>query len=180
MCLPLLGDQPLQHQTKWWGDADRSVDYCNQVIENVCRDFGGDSQRLFLAGFSRGSIACNYIGLRDPELAQRWRGFICHSHYDGVRQWGYPGDSRAAAATRLERLGQRPQWISHESDVEPTRAYLRKACPNGRFTFESLPFDDHTDKWVLEDSASSRRLRAWFQKHAKPDRDPLPSATRKR
>jgi hypothetical protein len=42
---------------------------------------------VFIAGFSRGAIACNFIGLRDDEIASLWCGFVVHSHYEGVRDW---------------------------------------------------------------------------------------------
>lgn len=70
------------------------------------------------------SIACNYIGLHDDEIAALWRGFICHSHYDGVRKWDYAGSDRQSAAIRLGRLRDRPQFISHETSVETARGYL--------------------------------------------------------
>ena len=47
------------------------------------------------------------IRMTDDEVAALWCGFICHSHYDGVRSWGYAGDDRAAATERLARLGDR-------------------------------------------------------------------------
>ena len=45
------------------------------------------------------------IRMTDDEVAALWCGFICHSHYDGVRSWGYTDDDPAAAAARLGRLG---------------------------------------------------------------------------
>ena len=101
-------------------------------MENVCEKFGGDPKRVVLAGFSRGAIACNYIGLHDDDIASLWCGFICHSHYDGVSEkWDYPNADRKSAAIRLARLGDRPQFISQEGSVAVTKAYLEKAHPTG-------------------------------------------------
>ena len=123
---------------------------------------GGDASAVFLAGFSRGAIACNYIGLRDDEIASLWRGFICHSHYDGVREWPYAGSDRKAAAERLKHLGNRPQFISNENDVNATKSYLMEVYPAGNFTFLALPFTNHTDTWVLRDIPERKAVRQWF------------------
>jgi hypothetical protein len=116
---------------------------------------------LILCGFSRGSIACNYIGLRDDETARLWRAFVCYSHYDGVRYWPYPGSGREAALERLRRLGGRPQFICHERSVDDTRAYLAAAGIGGRWELHAVPFRNHNDRWVLRDTPLRRRLRRW-------------------
>ena len=125
--------------------------------------YGGDPGAVFLAGFSRGAIACNFVGLHDDEIAQLWCGFICHSHYDGVHRWGYAGSDRESAAIRLARLGSRPQWVSHEQSVEDTRRYLAQAAPDGRFRLRALPFRNHTDAWILRDMPLRTELRDWVR-----------------
>ena len=163
VCLPFVDKKNGQNAATWWGDVDATVAYCKQAVSTVCAEYGGDSSKVFIAGFSRGAIACNYIGLHDDEIASLWRGFICHSHYDGVRQWGYAGSDRSSAATRLKRLGTRPQFISQERSVKATKTYLKEAFPSGNFTFLALPFADHTDQWVLRDIAERKILREWFE-----------------
>jgi len=39
------------------------------TVKMICEKYGGDSAKVFLAGFSRGSIACNYIGLHNNQIA---------------------------------------------------------------------------------------------------------------
>ncbi|HTI51682.1 MAG TPA: hypothetical protein VL475_12045, partial [Planctomycetaceae bacterium] len=129
VCLPFVDRTNGRNALSWWGDVDATVAYCRETVARICRDYGGDSERVLLAGFSRGSIACNFIGLHDDEIARLWCGFICHSHYDGVREWPYPGSDRRSAAERLRRLGSRPQFISHEADIQPTKTYLAQALP---------------------------------------------------
>lgn len=169
VCLPFVDSTHRRNAITWWGDIDATVAYCREAVRTVCRDFGGDPAAVFLAGFSRGAVACNFIGLHDDDIAALWRGFICHSHYDGVREWEYTGSDRAAAAARLKRLGDRPQWISHEItadagvSLEATRRYLQAACPTGHFTFRELPFTEHTDTWVLRALPEREALRAWFR-----------------
>lgn len=164
VCLPFVDKANGVNATNWWGDIDATVAYCISTVRDICDQYGGDSSKVFIAGFSRGAIACNYIGLHNEEIASLWCGFICHSHYDGVRQWNYAGSDRTSAAQRLARLGDRPQFISHETNVDATRDYLKGAAPHGNFTFVSLPFPDHTDTWVLRDIPEREKIRLWFWK----------------
>jgi len=162
ICMPFISKDHKNNQLKWWGDVEATVDYCKQTVRQICADYGGDSSKVFIAGFSRGAIACNYIGLHDDEIASLWRGFICHSHYDGVKKWGYAESDRTSAATRLKRLGNRPQFISHEHSVDATKRYLKSAFPSGNFTFQAMSFPNHTDTWVLRDILERKVIRNWF------------------
>lgn len=162
VCLPYISKDRQRNQRQWWGDIEATVAYCKIVIPRICSSYGGDTSALLLAGFSRGAIACNFIGLHDEEIAALWRGFVCHSHYDGVRKWDYQGSDRRAAALRLKRLNNRPQFISHELSVKETRDYLSQAYPQGNFRFQVIPFVNHTDTWVLRDIPARRALRQWL------------------
>lgn len=152
-----------ENSVTWWGDVVETKRYCVATIRDVCARFGGDSDRVILCGFSRGAIACNFIGLHDDEIAKLWRGFICHSHYDGVREtWPYVEADRASALARLRRLGGRPQFISHEGSTRQTELYLQSTGIQGRWTFEPIPFRNHSDQWVLRDIPSRQRVREWL------------------
>lgn len=158
-------DAQKRNAVKWWGDVSETKRYCLATVRDVCTRFGGDPSRVILCGFSRGAIACNFIGLHDDEIASLWRGFFCHSHYDGVREnWPYPGAARAAARERLARLRGRPQWISHEGSVTATEAYLHSTGIGitGQFTFAALPYENHTAAWVLRDVPMRDKARAWL------------------
>ena len=164
VCLPYVAVTNGQKElaSKWWGDVEETVRYCKLAVRHVAGRYGGDTNALFLAGFSRGAIACNFIGLHDDEIARLWRGFICHSHYDGVRtNWPYAGADLASALTRLKRLANRPQWISQEGSVEATRSYLESVGAPGKFTFVPLPYRNHTDAWVLRPIPEREHLRRW-------------------
>jgi len=162
-CLPYISADGQQNQAQWWGDVAATVAYCKAAVTRICDDYGGDPGALFIAGFSRGAIACNYIGLHDEEIARLWRGFVAHSHYDGVRTWGYAGDDRRSSARRLARLRGRAQWVSHEGSVEETKRYLENVRAWGTFTFWALPYRNHTDAWVLRDIPARRALRRWIE-----------------
>jgi len=174
VCMPYLNNAGTESVTLWWGDpptyqVQPTIDYCIATVRMICERYGGDSTKVFIAGFSRGSIACNYIGLHNDEIASLWRGFICYANYDGkYALWPYPGADRASAAKRLQRLGQRPQFICQEvprkakDALDVTRTYLKQAYPDGKFTFELIPFRNHNDAWTLRDIPSRRALRKWF------------------
>ena len=162
VCAPYISPDHKRNQPLWWGDVEATVGYCTGLVAEVCAAYGGDPKAVFIAGFSRGAIGCNYIGLHNDAVAALWRGFICHSHYDGVRKWGYAESDRAAAAVRLARLNGRPQFLSQEGATAETQAYLTNACPAGRFTFAPLPYRNHTDAWTLRDIPARAALRRWL------------------
>ena len=159
--LPFIGSDGRQQQRRWWGDVDATVAYCKEAVKCVCAEFGGDANALFLTGFSRGAVACNFIGLHDDECARLWRGFVAHSHYDGSEHW--PECDPISARQRLQRLNGRPQFISHEGSVAHTERFIRESGIEGNFTFVSLPFTKHTAGWVLRDLPERRRLREWIR-----------------
>jgi hypothetical protein len=162
LTLPYVSEDGKKNQTQWWGSVENTVAYCKAAVPKICADYHGDPDQVFLCGFSRGAIACNFIGLHDDEIAQLWRGFICHSHYDGVKKWNYENSDRDSAAVRLARLGDRPQFISHEGSIDATRNYLAEAMPQGNFTFAPLPYRNHTAEWLYQDILERRKLRAWL------------------
>jgi hypothetical protein len=160
-CLPYVSPDCKHNQLQWWGDVEATMDYCRVVVLRICNEYGGDPSAMFIAGFSRGAIACNYIGLHDDEIARLWLGFVAHSHYDGVRAWGYLGDDRRSAVRRLARLRGRAQFISHEGTVEETKRFLKGIGADGAFTFQPIPYRNHTDTWVLRDIPERKILREW-------------------
>ncbi len=165
LTLPYISEDGQSNQRQWWGSVEKTVDYCKQAVPKVCAEFGGDSDAVFIAGFSRGAIACNFIGLHDDEIAKLWRGFICHSHYDGVKKWNYATSDRESAAVRLARLAGRPQFISQERSIDATRDYLAEVVPDGNFTFVPLPYRNHTADWLYRDIPERRKLRDWLAQH---------------
>jgi len=163
ICMPYVDRINQKNAETWWGDVEATVEYCKYTVKRICAEYGGEPSSVILAGFSRGAIACNYIGLHDDEIASLWRGFICHSHYDGVKEWPYSGSDRLAAAERLKRLGNRPQFISHETSVDETKSYLNEVFSAGNFTFLAMGFSAHTDTWVLRNIPERQAVREWFR-----------------
>ncbi len=113
--LPFVSADGKQDMDQWWGDVNATVAYAKEVVPTICRHWGGDPSQVILTGYSRGAIACNFIGLHDDEIAKLWRAVIVVSHYDdGHTAWGMKPEERARAAERLQRLGNTPQLISGE------------------------------------------------------------------
>jgi len=165
VCLPYVNSRERKVQITWWGDVPATLDYCRRAVRMLCGRFGADRRRILLCGFSRGAIACNYLGLHDDRIAGLWRAFFCYSHYDGVRQWPFPGgDDRRAALERLRRLRGRPQFICHERSAEETRRYLEASGIKGDFSIHDLPFRNHNDAWVLRNIPLRRALREWVRR----------------
>jgi hypothetical protein len=163
ICLPFVNPAEKKHALNWWGDADATADYCVRTVEHVCREYGGDPAAVILTGFSRGAIACNYIGLRNDHIARLWAALLPHSHYDGVRRWPHADSDAASAAERLKRLGNRPQFITHERSIDATRDFLKQHAPSGNFTFVPLSYPNHSDTWVLKDIPERAQARVWLE-----------------
>jgi len=162
ICMPYVSADRRRNELRWWGDVRATADYCKQTVRRVCHDYGGDPSAVVLTGFSRGAIACNYIGLHDDDIAGIWLAFIAHSNYDGVMTWDYPESDRASARRRLARLKGRPVFISQEVTVENIRRYLTETGVEGCFTYQVLPYRNHRDDWVLRDIPERKRLREWL------------------
>ena len=163
VCMPYVKGK--ENVITWWGDVEETKAYCRKTVAFVCETYGGDPKKVVLCGFSRGAIACNYIGLHDDDIAGLWRAFLTFSHYDGQRTtWGYAGADRASALERLKRLKGRPQWISHEGSVDPLRDYVKSTGIEAPFTFTSIRFRNHSDQWALRDIPERKAALEWLAK----------------
>ena len=170
--MPYIQKGRKENTVTWWGDRQATIDYCKVNLPRICDEFGGDPENLFICGFSRGAIACSYIGLADDEIAALWKGMIAHDHFDGQRKWGYPQSDRASALERLARLKGRSVLVCGNAND-----YLKKYPELGNFTFLPVPvtkiFDipdglvihPHTDLWAHRESPTRQRARAWLNKH---------------
>lgn len=168
VCLPFIdiNGSYKQNATFWWGDIEETKRYCVATIREVCEQYRGDAKKVVLVGFSRGAIACFYIGLHDDYIASLWAGFFCHSHFDGVIEgWGYANANRASALSRLRRLGKRPVWSSQESGLPSVEQYVKESGISAdNFTFIEFPYPEHTAHWVLRDIPIRAKARQWLQK----------------
>ena len=171
LCLPYLNNAGDANVISWWGskpkrNAQPTVDYCIEAVNFICTMYGGERDKIVLCGFSRGAIACNYLGLYDDKIAKLWKAFVPYSHYDGVHTgWPYPGADRASALKRLQRLDGRPQFICGEgANAQQTARYLKETKVEGKFTIRGTGFRNHNDAWLLRSSPVRRQLRDWLEK----------------
>jgi hypothetical protein len=180
---PFVAEDHKHNEVTWWGDEHATVEYAKTNVPRICKEFGGDSSRVLLCGFSRGAIAVNYIGLFDDDIARLWCGFISHDHYDGVREWkgtawGTPLDIyRTKAIQRLKRLNGRPALICQNGGTLEIREYLTDYKDLAEFTFLDIPVKEifpqipnalmihpHTDRWIFVDSKERRKVWEWMEK----------------
>ena len=176
--LPYLDGTGSHNVSMWWGtpptyDHAATIAYAKAAIRDVCERFAGDPERVVLVGFSRGSIACNALGLADDEMASLWQAAVCFSHYDGLRTWPFPHSDAASAKARLARLGDRRQLILAESTeaatdeslppaLAATQRYLAELSPQGGFEFLETGFLNHDDDWALRPSPARQQARQWL------------------
>ena len=172
LSMPYIQKGKKENAVTWWGDRQATIDYCKDNLPRICTEFGGDPENLFICGFSRGAIACSYIGLADNEIAAFWKGMIAHDHFDGQIKWGYPQSDRASALERLGHLKGRSVLVCGNAND-----YLKKHPELGNFTFLPVPvtkiFDipdglvihPHTDLWAHRESPTRQRARVWLNKH---------------
>lgn len=170
--MPFISADQQENQINWWGDIDASVNYTINTVNLICEQYGGDSSLVFVSGFSRGAIACNYIGLHNEKIAKLWCGSIANSHYDGLRtNWGYPDADKVSAKKRLQRLKGIPQIIIQEKNgPQDAKSYLENSDVEGVFTYLSIPYRNHDLRWVLQDIPQRKILRDWVNRIVKSKR----------
>ena len=171
--MPYIQKGKKENTVTWWGDRQATIDYCKVNLPRICKEFGGDMENLFICGFSRGAIACSYIGLADDEIASFWKGMVAHDHFDGHKKWGYPESDRASALKRLARLKGRPVLVCGNANH-----YLKDHSKLGTFTFLPVPVSEifaipegpvihrHTDLWAHRHSSTRQIARDWLLKQA--------------
>jgi len=180
--LPFVSTDLKHNEVTWWGDEKATVDYAKINVPRICANFGGDPDKVFICGFSRGAIAVNYIGLYNDDISRLWRGFITHDHYDGVREWntywGAPLETyRAKARERLGRMQGRPALVMQNNSTGAIQTYLGEMIRIGDFTFLDVMIEEiipviphgdiispHTDSWLLYDSKWTRFAQNWIKK----------------
>jgi hypothetical protein len=60
-----------------------TLDFIVSTVKHVVSTYNGDPTRVVLAGFSRGAIGVNYLGLANDAIAALWCASIAYTHYDG-------------------------------------------------------------------------------------------------
>ena len=159
--MPYVNSVKNENQIQWWGDEDATVRYCTTNLRRICEQFGGDPNAVFLTGFSRGAIACGYIGLRDESIADIWLGFLPHSHIDGGKF------TVAGSHERLARIRGRATFITYGSDDNGKPESLKGAAILSEMKFPFIQREvagvGHEDGWLERESPVRNDMRAWLQ-----------------
>ncbi|EMI17034.1 putative secreted protein [Rhodopirellula maiorica SM1] len=142
--------------TDGWGNADDTADYTIRVVNEIIGKFGGDRERLVITGFSRGAIACGYIGRRNDSIASLWRGFHACQHYDGD---GWKGATLVSAKARAGRIGQRPIFHT-DNDSEDLKVMLAEVGAD--VTYASSGLGAHATAMFLDERPSTLKLQEWY------------------
>lgn len=158
--LPFVDARSASIVENGWGDADATADYAVRALDEICRRFGGDPSRLFLTGFSRGAIACGYIGLRNDRIARLWKAMHTCQHFDGD---GWTGASMPGALERAKRFAGRPFFHTDNS-----AALLRNIMQDAGIpaVYADSGLGAHSSAMFLDDRPSTLQLRRWFQELA--------------
>ena len=158
--MPYVDPVKKENVVLWWGDEDATVKYCVANLRRICEQYGGDQNAVFITGFSRGAIACGYLGLRDETAADIWLAFLPHSHIDGGRF------TPKGARERLARTRGRATFVTCGSKDDG-----RNESPKGAAILRELKFPvvereiaglEHTDLWIEKDSPTRREMREWI------------------
>ncbi len=139
-----------------WGDPDATADHAVRMMEEVCVKFGGDRANLLLTGFSRGALACGYIGLRNDRIAALWKGFHACQHYDGD---GWNGATMEGALERAKRFRGRAVF---QTDNSPAAFQAVMDAMKTEVTWASSGLGAHATAMFLDERESTRQLREWY------------------
>lgn len=88
-----------------WKYLDENGDYAVSAVEQMGQSGGGDRGNIVLTGFSRGAIACGFIGLRNDQIASLWMTFQHCQHFDDDGSGRTNGDRDQARRSILGRVG---------------------------------------------------------------------------
>jgi len=139
-----------------WGNADDTADYAVKMVDEICAKFGGDKQNVVLTGFSRGALACGYIGLRNERIASLWKGFHACQHYDGD---GWHGATMESALERAKRFKGKAVF---QTDNSAEKFQPVMDAMEAETIYVRSGLGAHACAMFLDDRPSTQQLRRWF------------------
>lgn len=137
-----------------------TVLYTRETVEHICSHWGGDRQNLYLCGFSRGSIACGYIGLADDDIAKLWKAIIGCQHYDGSSWKQSRMDEAVLRAPRFR--GEAIFQVDNQQEKYQT--VVDATDPAVSWTWVRSGLGYHATAMFLDDRPAMKTLRQWYQK----------------
>jgi hypothetical protein len=142
-------------------EGDDTAAYALEIIEDICANWGGDRENLVLSGFSRGAIACGYIGLRNDRIGALWKGFVACQHYDGSswRQSRMEDAIKRAPRFRGKAIFQ----VDNTGKKDNYEQLTEHTNPAVEWTWVSSGLGAHATAMFLDDRPSTQQLREWFR-----------------
>jgi len=140
-----------------FGNPDYTAQITLETVKEIVEKYGGDKNNLFIAGFSRGAIACGYIGLRNQKIASLWKGIIACQHYDGD---GWHGANLEGAKKRI-KFFKGSYFLVDNNDVQ-LRNMLEES--GVKATFVNSGLRAHATAMFLDNRPSTLAVRKWFHK----------------
>jgi predicted esterase len=135
-----------------------TINYSLKVIDLVCQQWNGDRNNLFICGFSRGSIACGYIGLSNDKIAAHWKGIIGCQHYDGSR-WNQ--SNMKGAILRAPRFKGKAIF-QVDNQKEKYQPVVDATSSKVGWTFTKSGLNYHSTTMFLDDRPMMQQLRRWY------------------
>ena len=159
LSLPFVKDRTQDIVEDGFGDPEETARYAEHTVKFICEQLGGDLKRVILTGFSRGSIACGYIGLRDQAIADLWLGIHGCQHYDGSpwKQSGMKGAVKRAPRFRGKSIFQTDNARSDYAEV------VDATSPDVKWHWVKSGLKAHDTAMFLDSRASTQQLRKWYQ-----------------
>lgn len=152
--IPFIDYTKKENILNGWGNPDDTADYTLKTVLEISKKYQGDIKNVIITGFSRGAIACRFIGLRNKEIAKLWKGFHECQHFDGD---GWKGATLESAKKRLNHLGERPLFQTDNHQPE-----LKKMLKNKKVIYANSGLKFHATTMFLDNRESTVALRKWF------------------
>lgn len=154
--MPFLDRATQKIASNAWGNPGDTADYVVKMVDEICSKFGGDRENILLTGFSRGAIACGFIGLRDDHIASYWKGFHACQHSDGSN-WN--GATMDTAITRAARFRGKAVF---QTDNSPEKFQPVMDAMHTKVTWANSGLGFHSTAMFLDERPSTQQLREWF------------------
>lgn len=158
----------------WWGNgtpgnALTSYNSWKRVVRDVKANFNVDTNKFYLCGWSRGSVAVGAVGCYDDTIAGWWAGIMPFSHIDGST---YTTDANNVRANRIKHKKIMVTWGDSSDTGENDSRWgfynFSDLCAN--VTGFSITHYAHNDYWILDNNkAETIRAREWFARCLRGD-----------
>jgi hypothetical protein len=150
--------------TTWWSggnatdDPTPTIETWTAILDYIEATY--NVRNVILTGFSRGAIACCYVGCYNDTIATRWDGFIADAHFDGQVF------TVAGASTRLARINNKKTlfFVGSDDSAKANTVAGKAAVDALGFptTYIEKPSLGHDPTWILLNDSYAVSARTWI------------------